>query len=399
MTANAATEADTPARRLRDAPYLAVIFLDSLSYALVLPLLPFILAEHGAGASAGGLLVAAHAIMAACSAPILGIVSDRIGRRPVILGTLAGAVLAYGLFAISPNLILLFMSRALAGAMAGNIGVVQAAIAEGHAPSDRTRAMGRMTATWALGFVVGPAVSAALPVAERSIALWPGVLAGVVTLLAMLVVAADRQRVVSVATAKADQGAVPGMPVLDRGTLIGLFGTLAIAQTGLVAMTGFWASRIFGWGPREVSLLFLASAAAIVLFQLAVLPRLSERFSETRLLKGFLVLGVGCCAAVVAGPGTAAILAVAGSLLFCAITGAQTVCTACLSRATSSRAQGAVLGGANGVAAICRVAAPILCGTLFELVRPEAPYYLVAVLFLVWLGLLGLRAARPMRSA
>lgn len=399
MTAEAVTKTRALPGPLRDVPYLSVIFLDSVSYALVLPLLPFILAEHGAGASAGGLLVAAHAIMAACSAPVLGIVSDRMGRKPVVLLTLVGAVLAYLLFAFSPNLVMLFLARAIAGAMAGNIGVVQAAVAEGYAPSDRTRAMGRISVAWALGFVVGPGIGAALPITARSIALLPGLLAAGAALLALAVVAAHRPAAGVADAGAAGQPAAAEPPLLQRGSLIALLGTLAVAQTGLVAMTGFWASRMFGWSAREVSLLFLASSAAIVVFQMAVLPGLARRFKEAQLLLGFLVLGVACCAAVPAAPHSAPILIITGSLLFCAITGAQTVCNASLSRTTSSSAQGAVLGSANGVAAICRVAAPVACGALFELWRPEAPYYLVTLLFLVWIGTIGLAARRAARPA
>lgn len=380
----------------------SVVLLDSIGYALILPLLPFILEAHDAGALTGGLLTAAYAFMAAISAPLLGVLSDRFGRRPVILLPLLGRVLAHILFAFSGSLASLFLSRLLAGAMAGSTGVVQAAVADASPGAKRGKAMAMLSAAWALGFVLGPAVGAILPHDIDYIAFWPGILAALASGAAFISVAGlyRTEKIPGAAqSGEADAIGAAGTCPWSRHELLGLFGATAMIQTGLVAMTGFWVSHTFGWNAAQVSILFLWAALFTVGVQIALLPGLIDRFDEGILLLGGVLVTFLAAAVFLMFPQSALVLIVTSPVLLGGITTIQTLCTTLLSRLSADRSRGALLGYANSAAAIGRVIGPALCGLLFAKIHPTAPYWLVAVLTGAGFTWLAARRARAGRHA
>jgi DHA1 family tetracycline resistance protein-like MFS transporter len=394
-------QTSAPERPTSTLPLASVVFLDALSYALILPLLPFILKDHGAGAIAGGLLVACHAAMAAISGPLMGSLSDRLGRKMVIVGSLLGTILAYVGFGLTGSLVGLFASRIFAGAMAGNIGVVQAAVADGSSDADRGKAMAMLTAAWALGFVVGPAIGVVLP-PNAQVAFWPGMIAAAACGVALLGVAAS-YRPANKAGGVTPQGTAVGTGLppgqsWSKVELIALFGVVGMSQTGLVAMTGFWASSAFQWGAREVSLLFLWVSLIVVVVQIFGMGRLIKSLGENKSLLVGVGLTLAACVLLLVQPRSRAVLLVSAPLLLCGITITQTLCSALLSKVAAETSRGAVLGLANGVTALGRVAGPALCGLLFTYVDPTGPYWLVAAMMGGWILWLGARQAQLQRA-
>ncbi|HEX7529102.1 MAG TPA: MFS transporter, partial [Thermoanaerobaculia bacterium] len=134
------------------------VFIDLLGFGIVIPLLPLYAEKYHPSPIAFGLLMSSYSAMQFLFAPILGRLSDRFGRRPVILFSLAGTVLGYLLFAFARSLTLLFASRLLDGATGGNIGTAQAIIADTTSREDRARGMGLVGMAFALGFIFGPAI-------------------------------------------------------------------------------------------------------------------------------------------------------------------------------------------------------------------------------------------------
>jgi DHA1 family tetracycline resistance protein-like MFS transporter len=366
-----------------------VMLIDSFGYSLILPTLPFLVLQHNAGAEFGGILVASHALSAAISAPILGWLSDRLGRRIVIYFTLIGTLISYVIFACNASLAVLLVSRILAGAMAGNMGVVQAAAADQTTASERGRAMNLLMVAWALGFVIGPAVGAVVPAPAEQIGLWSGIVAATgsgVSFLAVLLYSSKRSHI----AAAGDASLIPStdnQPPWSRPELLFLIGVVALSQTGIVSMTGFWAESIFGWTARQVSLLFFWVSACIVAAQLFVLPRLVRHIGESAtFLISVTVLSVACTAIIV-NPKSASFLIFAVPVMFCGITITQTLCATFMSKLATNENRGAVMGVASSTAAIGRVVGPILCGVLFARVHPVAPFWFVSAivtLSLVW---------------
>ncbi len=138
------------------------IFLDLVGFGIVLPLLPRFAAEYQAEKWQIGLLMATYSLMQFFLSPVWGRLSDRIGRRPVLLISIAGSAISYALFAFAGSLPMLFVARIVAGGMAANIGTAQAYIADITTPENRARGMGMVGAAFGLGFVFGPALAGLL---------------------------------------------------------------------------------------------------------------------------------------------------------------------------------------------------------------------------------------------
>jgi len=380
-----------PRLPIQAAPLLFVVLIDSLSYSIVLPFLPSMILQHGGGVLLGGLLVALPAFCTMVSAPLLGRLADRAGSRRVLLFTLAGAVASYAMLATAQSLVVLFAARALAGTMAGNLAVVQAAMARTSNSENRARAMGLITAMWALGFVLGPALGAIVAAPGRNPALAPSLVAASATLISMLSVLLWRgiDPPATDAEGPGGAGSAAGTPTW----LFGLTGLLALVQTGLVAITGFFVTDLLGWSAKNISFLMLGIAMTIVVVQIAGIPRLVKRLGERGGLASGLVLGILGCLTITLAPKAPGVM-VGAPLLFASITVGQTSIMTLLSRSTAFDRQGAVMGRANAIQAGGRIIGPIAFGALYASVAPTAPYTITALLMsggLLFCGLMMLR--------
>ena len=137
---------------------LFTVFLDLLGIGLIFPIGPFYASAFGASAFDVGLLFTLFSVAQFLTIPILGALSDRYGRRPVLLIGVAGEVVGYLLFGTATSLTMLYVSRLVAGASSGNIGAAQAYIADISSPRERTRSFGLLGAAVSVGFLFGPAL-------------------------------------------------------------------------------------------------------------------------------------------------------------------------------------------------------------------------------------------------
>src|SRR5438105_3062637 len=133
-----------------------IVFVDLVGFGLVIPLMPFYAERFAATPLQMTLLFATYSLMAMITAPLWGRLSDRVGRRPVLMASMAAAALAYLGLAFATGLWMLFAARAFAGACAGNIAAAQAYIADSTAPEQRAKGMGMIGAAFGLGFIIGP---------------------------------------------------------------------------------------------------------------------------------------------------------------------------------------------------------------------------------------------------
>src|SRR5437660_8884574 len=135
-----------------------IVFVDLVGFGLVIPLLPFYALRFDASPQQVTVLLAVYSLMQLFTAPLWGRLSDRVGRRPVLMVSMAASVLAYAWMGGATALWMLFAARALAGACAGNIAAAQAYIADVTKPEERARGMGLIGAAFGLGFIIGPAL-------------------------------------------------------------------------------------------------------------------------------------------------------------------------------------------------------------------------------------------------
>jgi predicted MFS family arabinose efflux permease len=374
---------------------LAVVFIDALSYSMIMPLLPFLVMRGGGDAWWGGLVVTIHALAAAISSPILGTLYDRFGRRRILLLTLAGSIVAYGLLVVSTSIGALLAVRAFSGLMAGNLGIVSAGIADVTSDDQRARAMTLSSVAWSLGFVVGPGLGAILSgLAGTSIVLLPALAAAAASLLSLVLVvftlhdATHREP----SYVQEDEDQKGGIERL----LLGYLAALALCMSGLVSMAGFWAKSIHGWGPNQVSLLLVWASLGIVGLQVVLVVRLARRFGELNTLAFGLLLTFAGCAGLIAAPKSIIMVIVAAPLVFGGITIGQTMANTRLSRLSSDR-RGARMGRATAVSALGRVVGPAAGGAIFVGIGPLAVYG--AVMAMVVLMALSRLVAQPDASA
>jgi MFS family permease len=176
--AASASTAGAPKRRRRAfAVVVFVVVLDLLGFGIVIPILPFYVRSFVANDLFIGLLAASYSLAQFASAPFLGRISDRYGRRPVIVASLIGGAAAWTVFGIAGALWLVFVARIMAGAAGGNIATAQAYVADITAPADRAGALGILSAAFSVGFIVGPALGGVLaspPVLALASDLLPG---------------------------------------------------------------------------------------------------------------------------------------------------------------------------------------------------------------------------------
>ncbi len=154
-----------------------------LGFGIILPLLPYYVESFDAGPLTIGLLMGAYSLFQLLSAPILGELSDKYGRRPILLFSIGGTALSFGLLGVATSLPMLFLSRIIDGASGGNISTAQAYIADITSKEERTASMGMMMAAFSLGFIIGPAVGGLLSVYGYGV---PALVAGAVALVATI---------------------------------------------------------------------------------------------------------------------------------------------------------------------------------------------------------------------
>ena len=318
-------------------------------------------------------------------APLWGRLSDRVGRRRVMLCTIAGTALSLLLLGLAPGLAWIFAARCLAGAFAANVGVASAYISDVTPEDERTRWMGMLGASFGVGFVLGPAIGGLLSPFGRAVPM----LAAAGLAAVNLGFAAFRLREPPRHAAGADRGRIARAtllrdPLVRRLCLLNL--TFSLGVTQLETMFAFLVRDRFGYGEREVAFLLVGMAVLMGGIQAGGMRALAARFPErTLVVAGAVLLAAGFGGLPEAGSTVALVAALAAAAVGRAIL--QPSLMGMTSVAAAAGARGAVMGAFQSAAAIARVAGPLAAGWLYE--RAFAwPFWLAAALCLAvaWTG-------------
>jgi DHA1 family tetracycline resistance protein-like MFS transporter len=394
-----------------------IVFVDLVGFGLVIPLLPFYAVRFGASPQQVTLLLAIYSLMQLFTAPLWGRLSDRVGRRPVLIVSMAASVLAYLWIGSATALWMLFAARALAGACAGNIAAAQAYIADITKPEERAKGMGLIGAAFGLGFIIGPALGGLLAgnnpaTADIETPAWVAAglsfiaLSGVVLLLPESL-PADRRGVGGPRRSRLSATLdVLRRPVLSR--LILIFFLVILAFAGMESTFALWAIGQFGWGPRQVGYVFAYVGVLSALLQGGLIGPLTHRFGEERLLLcGLALIGIGLL--TMPAVRSLAVLVLATSALALGMGLTQPSLNSLISRRAGREEQGEVLGVSQSVGSLSRVLGPAAAGFFFGEFGRNAAFFwgagLVAAALFVTLKLVrGLDAARlaeakPVRPA
>jgi MFS family permease len=370
-----------PARRGL-AVLFAVVIIDLIGFGIVMPVLPFWAQEFGAGAFAFGLLQSSYAVAQFVCAPLWGRLSDRVGRRPVLLGTIAGTALAMLATGLAPSLVWLFAARILAGGFAANISVASAYIADVTAPEERTRFMGLLGASFGIGFVIGPAIGALLvPFGHAVPMFFTAGLAALNWVVAALQLSEPARH--EAPARAAGRASMLRDPAVRAVVLANLAFSLAVTQ--LETFFAFLLEDRFGWGARRFAWILVGMAIVMGSIQGGGMKALSARFVERRLVVGgVLVLALGFAGVPVAP--TIPLLLVALAFAAAGRAVAQPALLSLASQAARPEERGAVMGAFQSSASLARVFGPALGGVLYPLALPYPFWMASALLVLVALS-------------
>lgn len=352
-----------------------VVIIDLIGFGIVIPVLPFYAMEYGAGATTVGLLLMVYAAAQFVCAPLWGRLSDRIGRRPVMLFTVAGTAACLALLGFADSLLLLFVARVLGGAFAANISVASAYITDVTAEQDRTVWMGRLGACFGIGFVIGPAIGGGLSPLGYSVPMLVAAGMGAINWGAALLALKEPPQHRSGAAASTRREILQS-PLIRRMCLANLAFSLAVTQ--LETVFAFLMFDRFGYDAAEVAFVLVAMAIVMGGIQGGGMRALSTRYSEPKLLGvGSLVLA----AAFVFVPLAPTVALLMVPLLFAAVgrAVAQPSLTSLVSLEATPDNRGAVMGAFQSASSLARVLGPVAAGFLYD-VRLFAPFLLAAAL-------------------
>lgn len=404
------------------AVLFAVVFINLVGFGLVVPLLPFFAQSLKAEAWQITLMFSAYSLGQFFAEPFWGRLSDRVGRKPVLLVTLVANALGYLMLAFVPNIWLAIAVRLFTGLGAGNISTVQGYVADVTPPEQRAGRMGLIGAAFGLGFIVGPGLGGLLtqPQLGRLGYQLPIFLAAALAALAAIGVMVFLRE----SRAKADPAAarpafLAGLkdartnPVVSRVLVVTL-----IYMAGFSAMEsvfGLWSESRYAWGAREVGLSFMIVGVISVLNQGFLAGRLARRFGEARVLAtGMLLFGASLVLQVLAPVawfpatrlelGGLSLPVVQGWVIplvmavgACGMSLAMPNISAMISRASPPDRQGAMLGLNMASSSVARIFGPMVAGGLFSGLGHDWPF-LIGALLTVPAAVMALNAGRVIRK-
>lgn len=369
---------------------LAVIFLtvfiDLLGFGILIPIMPTYVQRYGASGTEVGLLAAVFSLMQLVFAPVWGRISDRVGRRPVIVATAVGTAIAYVMFGLADALWLMFVARAFAGICGGNIATAQAYIADVTTPENRARGMAVIGAGFGLGFTLGPALAVVARLGGEHAPFF--VAAGLAALNAVWawIALPEPPR----HAARARRGAASYLDALRMPSLlfyIGLLLTTTYAFSNVESAFAIFNKARLGFTEHENALAFTYIGVTLTFMQGFVVRRLAKRTTPKRMM----LLGTGSMAvgaALVPMVSTSWHLAPAITLLASGSALYSPSVMGQISLAAPPDRQGEMLGVAQSAGAIGRIAGPAVAGVLFDYVGPASPFWMTCGLMLLAFALL-----------
>jgi multidrug resistance protein len=370
---------------------MATVFVDMIGFTMVLPLLAFYATRMGADSSVVGMLVASYPFAQLAVSPFWGRLSDRYGRRPLILAGLIMSAAAYVLFGLAESLWLLFASRMVQGAGGGITGVVQAYVADAVEPEERTKALGWLTAATSAGVMFGPpAGSLATYLGHEG----PGFLAAGLCILNVLFAWKWLPEPKRYSSATAEMAVQPPKRSLRRSfeevllhptaPVSSLIWVYAIGMMAFMAMNGVLAlylKDVFGVTEKTIGYFYAYVGAISLVMRAVMLGPAVRRFGEigvTRLGALSLVIGlvgIPFTRGSLVGLGLVVLFVPVGTALLFPAT------TSLVSRRSSRAETGQVLGVQQSFGGVSRMLGPLWSGFAYKL-DLRYPFWMAAALML-----------------
>lgn len=388
------------------------VFIDLVGFGIILPLSPYLARQYDASSFKVGLLVAVYSFFQFVFSPIWGGLSDRIGRRPVILVSLAGGALSYLLLAFAQSLEMVFLARALAGIFGGNLSTAQAYIADVTTPENRSKGMGLFGAAFGLGFIFGPLIGGALSVVGNQLGNAPPFGMNFSAVGAFVICAANlllatfvlKESLPASVRGRGKQRPARLAMIVSHlrkplvGSLIWVFFFSGLAMAKMEAMLFPFMDDRFGWDLHQSSYGFAYVGVLMVFTQGILIRRLMPRFGEPKILIVGLTLftlsliGIAFSHDIVSMAIMMTLLALGNGLM-------RPPNLGMISLMTPADEQGITMGVTQSLASLGRIIGPLLGGYLYQHVSQAAPFFAAATVSLLALTLVVLQIQRLPNSA
>ncbi len=377
------------------------VFIDLLGFGIIIPVLPQCASDFGADPQAVGYLVMSYSLMQFFLTPVWGRLSDSLGRRPVLLVSLAASAIGYVVWGMAGTLLMLFVSRIVAGAGNANIAVAQAYITDVTKPEDRARGMGLIGAAFGLGFTLGPAIGGALSFFGFSAI---GYVAAGFSALAFLLACfclpePDKRSQAGHERFKLEPGfywKTLSTPTLTTSLLIFFLATFAFAN--MEATIALLAMSWYHFDKADISWLFTYIGFVMVLVQGGFIGRLAKKYNERPLISigtVFVMAGLLLVVLLKSIPGlylSMGLLAIGTSII-------NPSNQSMTSKLADPEQVGGVLGVGQSLSTLGRVLGPAAGGLAYQYLGAQFPYYFGAtVMFAVLLLSFGLPSTKASQA-
>ncbi len=357
--------------------------MDILGFTIILPLLPFYSERLGASPTVVGAIVSIYAACQLIAGPILGQLSDRFGRRPVLLISQAGTLAGFIMLAYSTRIWMVFLARAIDGATAGNLTTAQAYISDITKPQDRARSFAIIGVAFGIGFLVGPAIAGFLAHYGYQAPIFAASALSFTSILCTFFLLPRREAIHE--AMEAEDAAAPGgkrlsliswgeyrqyfkRPELAR--LLAQWLLFALSFATFISGFALFAERRYEWqghpvGVREVGYVFAFMGLLGIIMQGGLVGKLVKWFGERTVVQvGFLATFAGYAVLGFTHTIWQLLLVMAFTAIFTG--GLRPALTALISHQAGRREQGVVIGLTQSITSIAQITAPLLGGFLID---------------------------------
>jgi len=384
------------------AALVGVVLIGMTGFGIFLPIFPFLALDIGATPAAATIAMGAYSLGQLISSPFWGRLSDRVGRKPILVVGLIGSVFSYIWIAHAGSVEELGAARMVGGLMAGNVGAAFAAAADLADEKTRARNMGLLGAAVGLGFIAGPALGALLigeTPSREGFALVCYASAGLAALAALVAALFFRETLSRAERAEQSQARPQRFALLLSRPALARFVAvtfLVIAAQALMEVTfGLWADIELDWGPREVGWTLAALGAGAALLQGGAAGAAARAFGE----RVTLLVGLALFAAGFGGLAVSHEVSTMAASLIALVIGiglASPALNSLIAAQADDHERGVVMGLSQSASALGRVAGPLGAGVLFDTFGAAAPFVAATLLML---AALFVALGEPMREA
>lgn len=356
-------------------PIFLIVSVDVLGLTIILPLLPFYAEKLGASPTVVGLLVSTYAFCQLIAGPLLGRMSDRVGRRPLLLVSQIGTFIGFLILAYANALWLVFLSRVIDGLTAGNLSLAQAYISDVTKPEERAKSFGIIGIAFGMGFLIGPGISGFLSQFSYQLPIFAAAALSATSILATYLLLPDN-------TPDSGDSALRRLTLLDWRTYVAYFRRPGLAPllwqffaftfafSTFISGFALFAERRYTWdgqpfGPKQVGYVYAYVGFLGILLQGGLIGRLVQSFGEGKITwAGFLAATSGFAA--LAFTYSVPTLLVVSAVASIGTGALRPALTSLITQKAGRFEQGAVLGLNQSLMSISSIVAPFIAGVLID---------------------------------